>query len=242
MIFSSYSGNTEEPLSGLALARQMGHPSAAITAGGSLLEMAHQAALPVIVLPLGLPPRLAVGYSFLAIARLCLGVKKVKEIKANMPEIEAGVKNLEEVGKKLADSISDRPVIVYASTSNQPLAYYWKITFNETGKRAAFWNVLPEQNHNELESPSSDTHYLLLRDASDKPQIAKRFDIIVKQYEGLGLRVDSVELPNGSPLERIFYAVSLANWVAYHVAARSGKDPASVPIIEGFKKSLRNEN
>ena len=73
VIASSYSGNTEETLSAVGEAKERGCQILAITTGGRLGELAKQEGWPLIVLPAGLSPRAALGYSFgpvmLALAR-----------------------------------------------------------------------------------------------------------------------------------------------------------------------------
>ena len=70
VVASSYSGNTEEVLDGYDLARSKNLNLCAIAAGGKLLEKAEADGVPYIQIPdTGIQPRMAVGYSFLALAK-----------------------------------------------------------------------------------------------------------------------------------------------------------------------------
>jgi hypothetical protein len=75
---------------------------------------------------------------------------------------------------------------------NLSLIYIWKIKLNETGKIPAFFNVLPELNHNEMTSfDITDStrelgdkfHFLIIKDTKDKPKILKRMEVLEKLYK-----------------------------------------------------------
>jgi fructoselysine-6-P-deglycase FrlB-like protein len=76
LLFSSYSGETEETLSAYGALRRMGCRAAVLASGGSLARRAEADGLPVALLPGGLPPRAALGYAISALAPIAhhLGV------------------------------------------------------------------------------------------------------------------------------------------------------------------------
>src|SRR5213596_1746054 len=63
VIVSSYSGNTEETLSGFEEARKRGAKILAITTGGKLVELARASNYPVITFSYKARPRATLGYS-----------------------------------------------------------------------------------------------------------------------------------------------------------------------------------
>jgi glucose/mannose-6-phosphate isomerase len=56
----------------------------------------------------------------------------------------------EKDGKTLAQRMKNHIPVIYSSNNNLSIIYNWKIKLNETGKIPAFFNVLPELNHNEM--------------------------------------------------------------------------------------------
>ena len=66
VLCSSYSGNTEETLSGYDDAPERGAPRIVATTGGALAERARRDGVPVIPLPGGFQPRAAVGYGLVS--------------------------------------------------------------------------------------------------------------------------------------------------------------------------------
>ena len=70
VICSSYSGNTEESLSGAREACRLGCARLAVTSGGELAAMAAADGFSAVILPGGLPPRASLGLGLGALTRL----------------------------------------------------------------------------------------------------------------------------------------------------------------------------
>jgi glucose/mannose-6-phosphate isomerase len=239
LILSSYSGSTEEVLDVLDVALSTGRKSqiAIIADSGPLLKLAKEQGLPHIDLPGGLPPRLAVGLSLTALGRFCLGSDFKNELRAVSDNLAPA--DLEPQGIKISKVLNDGKIpIIYSSALNLPLAYSWKVNLNETGKIPAFYNVIPEANHNELESLDSRFRYLFLRDPVDGPRLRKRFEIFGDLLRSEKISTEEVLLPNESTLSKIFTSNILAFWTTYHLASSRGIDPAATPRIESFKHAL----
>ncbi|MBI4272842.1 hypothetical protein HY621_03245, partial [Candidatus Uhrbacteria bacterium] len=148
VIVSAYSGNTEETLDAYASAGKHGIARAVITVGGKLLEAVKKDGMPYIQLPnTGIQPRSALGFSFKAHLKFLGLTDALKEISSLSKEFDP--MSFEEDGKKIAKELKEHVPVLYASARNESIAYNWKIKFNETGKIPAFYNVLPELNHNE---------------------------------------------------------------------------------------------
>lgn len=248
VIASSYSGNTEETISAFVEAVQKNYPVAVMSTGGKLIELARERHLPYVQIPdTGIQPRSALGFTFKALAKI-LGREDALEEAAALGK-ELSVQDWETRGKSLAESLKDEVPIIYASSRNYSVAYNWKIKFNETGKIPAFYNVFPEINHNEMtgfdvkegsKKLSANMHFLFLRDNEDHPQIQKRMDVLEKLYADRGLPVTALDLKGSSALEKIFSSLLLGDWTAYHTAKLYGVEAEQVPMIEEFKKLMRD--
>jgi|SRR3989344_4990271 len=242
VVASSYSGNTEEVLDGYDLARSKNLNLCAIAAGGKLLEKAEADGVPYIQIPdTGIQPRMAVGYSFLALAKFLAMHDIMREAQGFGRLLDPARE--ETAGKELAEKIAPRVPVIYASRRNEALAYNWKIMFNETGKIPAFYNVFPELNHNEINSfdvhpRAQDFHFLLFRDSEDHPRIQKRMEVLQKLFSDHGLAVDIIEITGANSTEKIFNNFLLGAWTSYYTAIHYKADPNIVPIVEEFKKLL----
>lgn len=245
VILFSYSGNTEEVLeaAGVALERKLN--IAAIATGGKLLAWAREQGVPVVEIPsIGIQPRLGLGFSLRALEKV-LGdeaalaeSQAVATLKAEefLPEARA-------LAQKLAGAVP----VIYSSRRNQPIAYNWKIKFNETAKIPAFYNVLPELNHNEMNGfDATDTtralsaplHFIFLEDADDHPHVQKRFAALAQMYAARGLAVERLTLAGASHYTKVFASLILADWTALTLAEHYGVESEQVPMVEEFKKII----
>ncbi len=246
LIASSYSGNTEETIDSFVSAKGAGITRAAISTGGKLLELAKEDNVSYIQLPAtNIQPRMALGFSMRAVLKL-LGHDELLQ-KTGVLSKTLQPAAFEEEGRALAVRLKGRVPVIYASSANFALAYDWKITFNETGKIPAFYNVFSELNHNEMtgfdrkagtRTLSDVFAFIFLKDEADHPRIQKRMDILRALYETRGLPVETRML-KGAPFLKIFSSLVLADWAAYYTAAGYGAEPEKVPMVEEFKGEMK---
>lgn len=244
VIASSYSGNTEETLDAYQQAGIQGIARVAIAVGAKLIQAAQKDNSPYIQLPnTGIQPRSALGFSFKAHLKLLGFSDALKEISALSKELNPGA--FENDGKKLAHTLNGFIPIMYSSARNESIAYNWKIKFNETGKIPAFYNILPELNHNEMTGFDVQTSsrffaekffFIFLRDRADHPRIVKRMEILEKLYQDRKLPVRVIDLEGAHPFYKIFSSLVLADWTALYTAEQYGLESEQVPMVEEFKK------
>lgn len=246
VIVSSYSGNTEEPLDGFRLAQDKNLDIAVIAVGGELLRLAKEAEIPYIELPdTGIQPRSALGFSLKAFFKLLGEQAALNELTSLADILNSGA--LEREGKELAALLKDKIPVIYVAGSNEPIAYNWKIKLNETGKIPAFYNIIPELNHNEMTGfdvkdstrhLSERFHFLFLRDNSSHARNQRRMEILKKLYEKRGLSVTEIPLNGRTLYEKVFNCLILADWTAYYIAENYGLESEQVPMVEEFKKMV----
>jgi len=244
VILSSYSGNTEEVIDAYQTAIDKNLNTLAVSTGGKLLEIAQEKNLAYIKLPSeGIQPRTAVGLSFLAMLKATGEEAALKEIKGLKNSLKPA--EYENRGKELAEKLKGATPVIYSSWRNKSIAYIWKITFNETGKIPAFFNVLPELNHNEMtgfdtkSEISKHSKFIFLKDSADHPRIIKRMKILETLYQDRGFEIAVQNLEGPSLFYKIFSSVILAGWTALHTAKNYGFEPEEVPMVEEFKTLIK---
>lgn len=244
IILSSYSGNTEEVIDAFQTARAKHLATAVIAARGKLVSFAQKVKVPYVAMPdFHMQPRMAIGLNLLALLAL-MGEKtwlaEAKELRTLLHTARE-----EHRGRDLARRIHEAVPVIYASARNAAIAYNWKVKLNETGKIPAFCNVVPELNHNEMTgfdakgrtAPlSRHFHFVFLKDGGDDRRIIKRMSVLERLYHDRGFKIEVVLLQGKNELHKIFNALSLADWTAYHTAKFYGADPEQVPMVEEFKK------
>ena len=255
VVASSYSGGTEETLSAFDDARQRGARIVAVTSGGQLLEHARADGLDHVVIPGGLQPRAALGYSLgvgLRIAR-ALGLAKLSdetfETALEAARDRAERHDRDEAGNPARD-LSARfegalPVVYTGVGLLEAVGMRWRTQIHENAKHPAVGNVLPELDHNEImgfESGPPDVlsrmEVVALRDADDHAQVAKRFEAtrdLVQDAVGGWTEVAS---EGDSRLGRMLSMVQLGDAASFWLAMRKGVDPTPVETIQSLKKTL----
>lgn len=246
IILSSYSGNTEEVIDAFETAQKTNYACAVIASGGELLKRAQKSRVPYIQLPnTGIQPRMALGFSFIALCAL-IG-KNSHDISSLSSSLKQ--KNTEIEGKILAKKLKGYIPIVYASSNYTAAAKIWKIVFNETAKIPAFYNVIPELNHNEMtgfdrtnttKNLSEKFSFIFLRNKnSDSILIKKRMEITARLLKKRGFLVMYSEIAGKNTLHKIFSSILIANWTAYYLGKMYGVETNEVPMVEEFKKFMK---
>lgn len=248
IILNSYSGNTEEVISSFFESKKIGLLSISVSTGGKLLHLAKKYHLPYIQIPnTNIQPRMALGFSLKALLRILNKKREEKEAERLYSLLKP--KQFKEQGRDLALALRNFVPVIYASLKNFPIAYIWKIKFNETAKIPAFCNHFPELNHNEMtgfdrkgNTPilSRNFYFLILQDREDKPQIRKRIKVLSALYQERGLKTKFISLFNGKGIfYKIFSSLLLADWVSLFLAKEYNVEPEQVPMVEEFKRLIR---
>jgi glucose/mannose-6-phosphate isomerase len=256
VIASSYSGNTEETISALAEAEKAGAHIICISSGGKLAELAKEKGHLWVELPLAAQPRFATLYSFKAFVTV---LERAGFVKASSAEKEIH-QTAQFLKSKIADWVPTVPAsknpakalaldliglspVVYAGPLMAPTAYKWKISINENAKNVAWWNELPEFNHNEFLGWSShpvDKPYAVidLRSSFEHERVQKRFDLTAKLLSGRRPAPHVVEAQGDTLLEQLIYMMTFGDFVSLYMGLLNGINPTPVELIEKFKVEL----
>lgn len=252
----SYSGNTEETLASYAEACRRNAPIFCITSGGRLAELARRDGHAVVVLPPGLPPRAALGYSSVLLLGVLEALGLVPLQSAGLQETASLLEALslryradvpEEANraKSIARSLQGRIVAVYGSSGTlDAAAARWRGQLEENAKNLAFHHVLPEMNHNELvgwrmpEDALARLGVVFLRDRGEHPQVRRRFEATIGTITPRAGVVHEVWSEGNSLLSRIFSVIYLGDFVSLYLAYLNQVDPTPVDAIESLKQKL----
>lgn len=253
VIFSSYSGNTEETLSCYEQATARGVPAYVVSSGGMLSEQAHSAGVPVIGLPGILQPRASVGYGVVSVLEIGIATGLVNAaVRTGLTAAAALLRDLaaewgpgapgDVLPKQMAREAQSGATITYGAQLTAPVAYRWKCQINENAKFAAAAAELPEANHNELNGwqnrALNPKIAWLLRDSGQHERVRARIELTAEAVAEAGAQARILDTRGESPLERLFSAVLLGDLVSLYMAVLAGVDPSPVPLIEGLKDRL----
>jgi glucose/mannose-6-phosphate isomerase len=255
VIASSYSGNTEETISGLEDARKRNAQISVISAGGRLDASANEDTVAHVKLPADLQPRMAVIYNLRALMAILVHfgvvnhdrfaeIGEVSEwLREETSQWTSDVTTDKNYAKQLALLAVGKTPVFYAGTLMAPVAYKWKISWNENAKNVAFWNELPEFNHNEFIGWSShpvEKPFAIfdLVSTLEHPRILKRFAISDQLLSGKRPKSTAVPMKGDSAIAQLLWGSILADFVSIYVAILNGVDPTPVDLVEKLKKEL----
>jgi len=251
LIFTiSYSGNTEETLSAFMEARKKNFKTIAIASGGKLIELSKKYSIPFAQIPSGIQPRCALGYQFSALFEFLSRLKVIKKLEKELIKLEKILlpQNLEKKGKRLAQKLLGKIPLIYSSRPYSTLARIWKIKFNENSKIPAFFNVLPELNHNEMtgigeckeEKLRKIFEVLILQDKKiDYERTQKRMKILSQIFKKRKISVSFIEIEGNDIFEKVFSSIILADWTSFYLALLRKIDPTPVKLVEEFKARMK---
>ncbi|MFL2677841.1 MAG: bifunctional phosphoglucose/phosphomannose isomerase [Candidatus Actinomarina sp.] len=253
-LFISYSGNTEETISGLNEAIANNFNWAVISSGGKLIELAKNHQKEFIQIPSGLQPRAAFGYlskavsTFLDFNENTDFALQLNDAGSYLNELleKAEESEIEQLANKYSKIIMNKTCVIYGGTQvTELVSSRWKTQINENSKSKAFIGSMPEVHHNEILSWQADLDgsmenfiIIFLRSPHEHPQISKRFELTKK------LLGDKVEILNIFPKESenklkiLMELVLLGDLLSLSLAYNLEMAPEDIDTIEQLKKLL----
>lgn len=258
VIASSYSGNTEETLSALEQARGKDAQIGILTSGGKLLEIAQEHDIAHVPLSSGVQPRMAMIANLRGLFALleAFGITDrhfldelaglADWLKDEISHWVPTVDTHDNYAKQLALRHIGKTPVFYGTPLTAPLAYKWKISWNESAKNVAFWNEYPEFNHNEfmgwtshpIEKPFS---VLDILSSHDSARVRQRFELSDRLLSGQRPHATTLELQGESLLAQLVWGAVLADFASAYAAILNHVDPTPVALIEKLKKELADD-
>lgn len=253
-VATSYSGNTEETISSLENAIRKKANVITISSGGKIKELSEKHNLTHFLIPeKNLQPRCAFAYLFLPIIVFLSRLGFISDQSENFDDsiktisetINVLSLNEDNLAKQLAHLLYNRIPIIYASQNCFDIvAMRWKGQFNENSKMVAFYNVIPEMNHNEIVGwgiPLDITRrcvVIMLSHNAEFEKIKKRIEITKSLISSLGTQVIDIFAIGNCNLARVLYLIYLGDLTSFYLAILNEVDPTPVERISLLKRML----
>ncbi|WLD46439.1 bifunctional phosphoglucose/phosphomannose isomerase [Candidatus Nanosynbacter lyticus] len=255
VIAISHSGNTEETMSCYQQAREHGCQLAVMATGGKLFMAAEADNLPRVRVPSGGQPRMSTIYHLRGLLKLLSQFEVIDDslyhavatsgvwLKDQLSQWAEDVPTADNYAKQLALKLVGSTQVFYAGELTWPLAYKWKISFNESAKNVAFWNQYPEFSHNEFIGWSShpvDKPYKVVdfRSSLERPRIRERMELTDRLLSGMRPKAEVVELQGKTLLEQLLWGLALGEIVSIYAGILNGVNPEPVALVEQLKREL----
>lgn len=261
-IISSYSGNTEEPLSVYNEVKKRGAKIMAITSNGNsqLEKLIIKDNIPGYIFksdknPSGVP-RLGLGYSIFGMAVMLaksglfsIDVKEIEQIVTDLElwdhELRPQIKTRTNPAKKIAEKLHGKQVVVVGAEFLQGNLRTLRNQICETGKTFAGYLALPELNHYAMEglgnpkSNKKDLVFLFIDSPLYHSRIQKRSELTKEVIKKNGIKYVDFTLKGRSKLEQAFELLQLGSWVTFYMAILNNENPAKNPWVDWFKARLK---
>ena len=255
VIASSYSGNTEETLTAFRAALHMGAMGLAMSTGGQLARVAEEHNLPFYRIEYESVPRAALAHSFVPLLGIFQRLGFIADKGDDLTEaVEVMTRLQEEIGpqvttednpaKRLAQRLHGKLPIVYGADHLSAVARRWKGQFNENSKSWAFFEEMPELDHNAVLGtrwPRELVPRLLvvmLTSEGDHPRNRLRFEITRELLEREGVEVEVISAWGEGRLAQMLSSIHFGDFVSFYLAMLNNADPTETEAIERLKERL----
>lgn len=255
VIAASYSGNTEETLSCIQEAQSKNCQIALLSSGGTIKEIADKTNACYIELPSGMQPRMTVLYQLRALGLLfdhfnITPQSIYKELEVYQPWLKSisdqwthDTPTEHNYAKQVALHATGKTAVFYGTPLTTPLAYKWKISWNENAKNTAYHNTYPEFNHNEFigwtSHPVEKPFAIFdIRSDFDNPRIIERMELSDQLLSGRRPKAHVLKLEGETYLKQAIASCVLADFTSIYLAVLNGVNPEPVALIETLKEKL----
>lgn len=255
VVGSSYSGKTEETLTAFRQALERGCKTVVVTTGGDLARWAEERGLPLLRFSPCLAPRAAIGYSLMLLLGILWRAGLVRDYGEDLNEAIAVLQEWQQElrpetptvrnpAKRLAGQLIGKLPVIYGAGFLAPVARRWKGQFNENAKQWAFWEDMPELNHNSVvgygmpEEVRERVYVVMLRSRQDHPRVQARWEVTRELLLQEGIAPDEIWARGKSPLAQMLSLVHFGDYASLYLALLNGADPTPVAPIDYLKKRL----
>ncbi|MEI6499286.1 MAG: bifunctional phosphoglucose/phosphomannose isomerase, partial [bacterium] len=253
VVVCSYSGETEEAIAGFFESRQRNAKIIIIATGGKLKSLAGKFKIPCISYDFESTPRAAYLYSFIFLLMIFsrLGFFKldnhlINDVFASLEKTQSKFSpdnnTISNPAKLLAEKIANKVVIIYASHLLIAVAKRFKTQINENSKNFAFFEELPELNHNAVEGyahPQGACAIISLESNFEINRINLRQNITSDLINRNHIPYERVRfISSQTRLSEILAMLQFADYVSYYLAILNKVDPSTTSNIDYLKGRL----
>ncbi|MHA1945773.1 MAG: bifunctional phosphoglucose/phosphomannose isomerase [Candidatus Hodarchaeales archaeon] len=251
IIVISYSGNTEESISGLISAIENECPTICIGSGGKIGEFCLRNQLPFFKIPSGYQPRASFPLLFFPILKILHSVNLVTMNSSEVQEVIKQLKSLQETikpeipirkneAKQIAAKLHNRIPVIWSPFLC--VANRFKCQINENSKQLALAEELPEFNHNHIVGfegllPEIPFTVVIFRFPSELSNVSLRFEI-TKEIIEKKVEIVNIIIKEGSLLTQLVTSTYLGDYISMYLALLNNQNPSTVDSIDYLKSQM----
>lgn len=250
VVANSYSGNTEETLSGIAAAKISGSKILGVATGGKIGEMINSGEIYGVIINPGAtnPPNFPKTGLGVSLGGLLGALTKAGVLKMGSEELSFSLKELVDIRDSwdaiemskwlhgyLPVLFGGRPLVGSLNAARNAMC---EISRNYT----QFYDF-PEMNHVLVEAtkmPDSarNNRYLFFESSFNHERVKLRYRVTKKVLDEQGISYKSYQLKGRTKLTQSLELPHYAAWIAFYLSMLDGVDPGPEPWILKLKGEL----
>ena len=255
VIAVSHSGNTEETLSCYQQALDKKSCLAVMSTGGELIKRANNDNITYAQIPAGTQPRMSTVYHLRGLLKLLQHfwvidgdlynqvADSADWLEGEISHWTPAVPEKNNLAKQIAKMTIGKTLVIFGGELTWPLAYKWKISWNESAKNLAFSNQYPEFNHNEFIGWSShpvEKPFTVfdIRSNLERARIRERMELSDRLLSGKRPKAHVLELQGRTLMQQLLWGSVLADAASIYTAILNSVNPGPVHLIERLKAEL----
>lgn len=255
VIAVSHSGNTEETLSCYQQALDKKSCLAVMSTGGELIKRANNDNITYAQIPAGTQPRMSTIYHLRGLLKLLHNFWVIdgdlyNQVADSADWLEGEISHwtpampeANNLAKQIAKMTIGKTLVIFGGELTWPLAYKWKISWNESAKNLSFSNQYPEFNHNEFIGWSShpvEKPFTVfdIRSNLERARIRERMELSDRLLSGKRPKAHVLELQGRTLMQQLLWGLVLADAASIYTAILNGVNPGPVHLIEKLKAEL----
>lgn len=243
VILASYSGGTEETLQVYEQAKEKKCSMLALTSGGKLKEHAEADQVTAYLLEPGFQPRMALGFSLTYLV-LVFAELINKDVREELKDIAARVSDshpYQEDAQQMFNSVKSKlknKLVVLTDSLFEPVGVRFCQQIQENAKHECFSHVVPEMNHNVIESyyGQLETVFVFVHSQSNE-RVSARFNFLNSLLEVENNKIINISLDEFS-LTTVYETIHCLDWLSLYIADFRQVDSLNVPNIKSLKEFL----
>jgi glucose/mannose-6-phosphate isomerase len=259
VIASSFSGETEEVLAAFERALATPARKLVMTTGGRLLATARANGVPAFTFAYPGEPRAAIGWGLMPLLAVAERLGPMQGVGRDVEEAVSllsslreewtpGVPSSQNLAKKTAISLHERLPVVYGAGPLIEVARRWKTQLNESAKTWAFFEEMPETQHNAMVAlalPSAVagavTAVYLRSETLDHQRVRLRYEFAERLMDGAGVPHEAAWATGESAVAQMLSLTMLGDYVSAYLALLYGVDPTPTKVIDELKAWLEEQ-
>jgi len=259
VITISFSGNTEETLNSFKQAAERTDKLVTIAKGGELEVLSRKYKTTHYQINYEGQPRASFGFLFTSVLSVFTKLKllEISEddfreaivlLRALQKKIDANVPTPNNNAKLFTHKLEDKIPIIYGAGILQEMARRWANELGENSKTAAFFQVIPEMNHNTFngvkfpKNLAQKIFVVMLQSKFDHPRNRLRQKAVMQVLDKNRIPYESLVMePAPTPLSEVLQFTLYGAYVSFYLGIVYESDPSEIEVVDFLKEKLAEE-